>query len=137
MEGEEREEDGEVDGDWIFVTQIFSEEEWISSAHIHSQRLAEEAQKEKRKKSMEEMVPVHYLEQFQEVSKKDKFDKLPEHHQWDHAIKLVPGTKPFSSKIYPLNLDEQKRLDEFLEENLQPGRIRPLKPPIASPSSSR
>ena len=42
VEGEEREEDGEVeDGDWIFVTQIRSEEEWISSAHTHSQQLAD------------------------------------------------------------------------------------------------
>ena len=35
VEGEEQEEDGEVeDGDWIFVTQIHSEEEreWIASA---------------------------------------------------------------------------------------------------------
>ena len=118
VEGEEQEEDGEVeDGDQVFVTQICAEEEWISSGHTHSQRLAEEAQKEKRKKSMEEMVPAHYLEQFQEVFEKDEFDRLPECCQWDHAIELVPGTEPFSSKIYPLNLDEQKHLDEFLEEN--------------------
>ena len=84
VEGEEREEDGEVeDGDWIFVTQLFPEEgsEWIASAHTHSQRLSEEAQKEKWKKSMEEMVPAHYLEPFQEVFKKDEFDRLPECHQ--------------------------------------------------------
>ena len=70
---------------------------------------------------MEEMVPAHYLEPFREVFKKDEFDRLPECHQWDHAIELIPGTEPFASKIYPLNLDEQKHQDEFLEENLQSG----------------
>ena len=29
--------------------------------------------------------------------------------------------------------DEQRQLDEFLEENLQTGRIRPSKSPMASP----
>jgi len=75
VEGEEQEEDGEVeDGDLIFVTQIFPEEEreWIARAHTHSQMLAEESQKEKGKKLMEEMVPVHYLEQFWEVFEKDE-----------------------------------------------------------------
>lgn len=36
-------------------------------------------------------------------------------------------------KIYLLNLEEQKQLDTFLEENLQSGRIRPSKSPMASP----
>ena len=35
--------------------------------------------------------------------------------------------------IYLLNLDEHKHLNEFPEENLQSGRIRPSKSPIASP----
>ena len=50
----------------------------------------------------------------------------------DHAIELVLGTEPFASKIYPLNLDEQKH-DEFLEQNLWYGRIRSSKSPTASP----
>ena len=36
-------------------------------------------------------------------------------------------------KVYPLNLDEQKALDEFLEENLKSGRIRPSNSTMASP----
>ena len=35
--------------------------------------------------------------------------------------------------MYPLNLDEQKALDEFLEENLKSGQIRPSNSPMASP----
>ena len=50
-------------------------------------------------------------------SKKD-FDILPEYRKWDHAIELIPGAKPKSSKVYPLSLLEQAELDIFLEENL-------------------
>ena len=36
-------------------------------------------------------------------------------------------------KIYPLTLDEQKALDEFLMDNLQTRSIRPSNSPMASP----
>ena len=58
---------------------------------------------------------------------------LPERRPWDHAIELTPGSKPVDCKVYPLNLNEQKVLDDFLEENLRSGRIRPSKSPMASP----
>ena len=35
--------------------------------------------------------------------------------------------------VYPLTLDEQRKLDMFLEGNLRSGRIRPSKSPTASP----
>ena len=54
---------------------------------------------------------------------KEDFDILPEHCKWDHAIKLIPGVKPKSSKVYPLFLLEQAELDAFLEENLCTRRI--------------
>jgi len=65
-------------------------------------------------------------------TKKD-FDILPEHCKWDHAIELIPGAEPKSSKVYPLSLLEQAELDAFLEENLYTRRIRPLKSSIAAP----
>jgi len=55
---------------------------------------------------------------FESMFAKEDFDILPEHRQWDYAIKLVPGLEPKSSKVYPLSLVEQKELDSFLEENL-------------------
>jgi len=70
---------------------------------------------------------------FESVFAKEDFDILPEHRQWDHAIKLILGLEPKSSKVYPLSLVEQKELDSFLEENLHTGRIRPSKSPMAAP----
>jgi len=55
------------------------------------------------------------------VFAKEDFDIFLDHRQWDHAIELVPGLEPRSSKVYPLSLVEQKELDSFLEENLRTG----------------
>jgi len=66
------------------------------------------------------------------VFTKEDFDILPEHWQWDHAIKLVLGSEPKSSKVYPLFLVEQKKLDFFLEKNLCTRQIRPFKSFIAA-----
>jgi len=74
-----------------------------------------------------------YITKFQSVFTKEDFDILPEHRKWDHAIKLIPGAEPKSSKVYPLSPLEQEELDAFLEENLCTGRIRPSKSPIAAP----
>jgi len=67
------------------------------------------------------------------VFTKEDFDILPEHRKWDHAIELIPGAEPKSSKVYPLSPLEQAELDTFLEENLRTGRIQPFKSPIAAP----
>jgi len=64
---------------------------------------------------------------------KENFDILPEHCKWDHAIELIPGAEPKSSKVYPLSPLEQVELDTFLEENLRTRRIRPSKSPMAAP----
>ena len=66
------------------------------------------------------------------VFAKEDFDILLDHRQWDHAIELVLGSEPKSSKVYPLSLVEQKELDSFLEENLRTGRVRPSKSPMAA-----
>ena len=46
---------------------------------------------------------------------------------------MVPNAKNLDCKIYPLSLEEQRQLDEFLDENLKTGQIRPSKSPMASP----
>ena len=64
---------------------------------------------------------------------KTSFNSLSERKQWDHAIELVPDVEPSNCKVYPLALKEQDKLDTFLQENLELGRICPSKLPMASP----
>jgi len=96
-----------------------------------SQRLAEGARRSKVTQATTTPLPT-YVAEFQSVFAKEDFDILPEHCKWDHAIELIPGAEPKSSKVYPLSPLEQTELDAFLEENLRTGRIRPSKSPIAA-----
>ena len=73
------------------------------------------------------------MEEFPDVFSEEEFNQLPQGHPWDHAIELTPGFKPATCKVYPLNTPQQMALDEFLEENLHSGCIRPSKSPMASP----
>lgn len=77
--------------------------------------------------------PDRYLAQYPDIFSEEGFDQLPPRQPWDHCIESTPDFIPMNCKIYALTLDEQKALDEFLEENLQTGRIRPSNSPMASP----
>jgi len=97
-----------------------------------SQHLTEGARRSKETRATTTPLPT-YVAEFQSVFAKEDFDILPEHHKWDHAIELIPGVEPKSSKVYPLSPLEQMELDAFLEENLHTGQIRPSKSPITAP----
>ena len=59
---------------------------------------------------------------------------LPKHcGRLDHEIKLIEGFKPKKGSIYPLSPKEKEELDEFLDENLCCGKIRPSVSPQAAP----
>jgi hypothetical protein len=131
--------DSEIgDGDRIFVTALEQPTEDIRASSTISQRLAEAF---KRNSDPDpplmdgsvttEGIPVH-LREFSSVFFKESFDALPNPKPWDHAIELVPGEKLSGCKVYPLSPSEQKELDTFLKENLETGRIRPSKSPMAS-----
>ena len=62
--------------------------------------------------------PEHYLAQYPDIFSEEGFDKLPPRRPWDHCIELNADFTPSNCKIYSLTHDEQKALDEFLEENL-------------------
>ena len=101
----------------------------IRASSTISQRLAEAYQVNE-----EALNPVpDYLKEFTSVFSKMSFDVLPESKEWDHAVELIPGSKPSSCKVYPLSPAEQKGLDAFLKENLETGQIQPSKSPMSSP----
>ena len=101
----------------------------IAATSNVSQRLAEAFQC---KSDTPARIPEH-IQDFQDVFAKESFDVLPSCKEWDHAIELEPGAKLTNCKVYPLSPTEQVQLDAFLKENLETGRIRPSKSPMASP----
>ena len=104
----------------------------LRAASTTSQKLAEGA-RQSAEAWKEPFIPPDCVRGFESVFAKKNFDILPEHRQWDHAIKLIPGSEPKSLKVYSLSPVEQKELDSFLEENLCTGRICPSKSPMAAP----
>jgi len=103
----------------------------LHATSMTSQKLAEGAHQSVEAQKEPFILP-DYIRGFESVFAKEDFNVLPEHRQWDHAIELILGSEPKSSKVYPLSLVEQKELDSFLEENLRTGQIRPSKSPIAA-----
>jgi len=120
-------------GDRLFMTRILSEPaaEDLCAISTISQKLAEGARRASETRKGLFTLP-DCAKGFELVFAKENFDILLEHRQWDHAIELILGSEPKSSKVYPLSPVEQKELDSFLEENLCTGRIRPSKSPMAA-----
>jgi len=121
-------------GDQLFLTRLLPEltQTDLRAMAMTSQCLTEGARHSKETWATTTPLPT-YVAEFQSVFAKEDFDILPEHHKWDHAIELIPGVEPKSSKVYPLSPLEQMELDAFLEENLHTGQIRPSKSPITAP----
>lgn len=71
--------------------------------------------------------------EFADVFSETTFEELPERRPYDHAIELTPEAQLYSGKVHLMNREQQAALNEFLEENLRTGRIRPSKSPWGAP----
>ena len=76
-------------------------------------------------------LPERY-EAFSSVFSEEEAHCFPPSWPYDHAINLDNSFIPKVGKIYPLTPKEQKATEDFLEENLRLGRIRPLNSPQAA-----
>ncbi|KAK3544072.1 hypothetical protein QTP86_000978 [Hemibagrus guttatus] len=62
---------------------------------------------------------------FERVFSEERASHLPEHHEWDCAIDLLPNTSLPKGRIYPLSLPESKAMEDYIEGALAAGHIRP------------
>ena len=93
-----------------------------------STNLAMQAEVAKPKKTL----PAEYAE-YAQVFSKEATDHVPPSQPYDHAINLDNSFVPKIGKLYPLSIKEREAADEFIDENLCSGKIRPSKSPQASP----
>ena len=77
------------------------------------------------------LLPERYKE-FAQVFSEEASQKMPPSRPYDHPILLDDSFVPKIGKIYPLSPNEQKATDDFIEENLKNGKIRPSTSPQAS-----
>jgi hypothetical protein len=112
----------------------FGQDAWIRAKTSISQQLAHDKAdlNPEKKRSLDDLLPKAYHE-YKSVFEKEASERFPESRPWDHAIDLKPDFILKDCKVYPLTPVEQTKLDEFLEENLRKGYIRPSKSPMASP----
>ena len=90
--------------------------------------LAMQAEAAKPKKTL----PAEYME-YAHVFSKEAIDHVPPSQPYNHAINLDESFIPKIGKLYPLLVKEREATDEFIDENLCSGKIRPSKSPQASP----
>jgi hypothetical protein len=101
---------------------IYCKAEFVCMLSNISQCLAEVFHKNMMPKTFHESVPTH-LHDFEDLFSKSSFNHLPDCKIWDHAIELVPASKAFNCKVYPLTPNKQAELDTFIQENLASGHI--------------
>jgi len=89
----------------------------------------EEMEKDHRK--IEEMVPRKFLK-WRKVFGKVELKRMPTRKVWDHTIDLKETFKPRKGKIYPLSKNEREEVQNFVEDQLRKGYIRPSKSPQTS-----
>jgi hypothetical protein len=75
-----------------------------------AQKLAQESNKDKKKRTVEEMVQADYYE-FLDVFNKKVSEQFPKAKQWDHKINLKESFVPKSAKAYPLFGKEREELN--------------------------
>ena len=58
---------------------------------------------------------------------------MPMRKIWDHTIDLKETFKPQKRRIYPLSRDKREEVQNFINDQLRKGYIRPSKSPQTSP----
>ena len=79
----------------------------------------------------ETTLPERYKE-YASVFSEEETHQFPPSRTCDHEINLDDSFIPKVGKVFPLTPREQKATEDFLEENLWLGRIRPSNSPQAS-----
>jgi len=90
----------------------------------------EEIEEDHRK--IEEMVLKKFLK-WRKVFGKVESERMPTRKIWDHAIDLKETFKLRKGKIYPLSKNKREKVQNFVEDQLRKGYIRPSKLPQTSP----
>lgn len=81
----------------------------------------------------EQLVPKQYHE-FGDIFSKKASERMPTRKPYDHAVEFLEGsTLPRPARNYSLSPMERNSLDEWIQENLRKGYIRPSKSPLAAP----
>jgi hypothetical protein len=91
---------------------------WINAKTGIAMELAIRENKKNADLPVKKLVPEN-LHKFLDVFNDNKANRFPESNMWDHKIDMKEGFEPKSFKNYNLTPEEQKKLDKFLDKNLE------------------
>ena len=83
-------------------------------------------------KKIEEIVPKRFLK-WRKVFGKVESERMPTRKIWDHTIDLKETFKPQKERIYPLSKNKREEVQNFINNQLRKGYIRPSKSSQTSP----
>jgi len=78
------------------------------------------------------MVPQKF-HKWLKVFGKVELERMPTRKTWDHTIDLKKEFKASKVRIYPLSRNEREEVQQFIQDHLRKGYIRPSKLSQTSP----
>ena len=79
-------------------------------------------------RKVEAMVPQKFYKWLM-VFGKVELERMPIRKIWDHAIDLKEEFKASKAWVYPLSRNEREEVQQFVQDHLRKGYIRPSKSP--------
>jgi len=83
-------------------------------------------------RKVEVMIPQKF-HKWLKVFGKVESERMPTRKIWDHAIDLKEEFKASKVQVYPLSRNEREEVQQFIQDHLRKGYIRPSKSPQTSP----
>jgi len=83
-------------------------------------------------RKIEGMVPRRFY-RWMKVFGKVESERMPVRKVWDHAIDLREEFVPSKARVYPLSRNEREEVQNFVNDHLRKGYIRPSKSQQTSP----
>jgi len=111
---------------------ILEEEKMVRWAIEDKENWGRNEEVEADHKKIEEMVPKRFLK-WRKVFGKMESEGMPTRKIWDHAIDLKETFKPQKGRIYSLSKNKREEVQNFVNDQLRKGYIRPSKSPQTSP----
>jgi len=108
------------------------EEKIVRWAINNKEEWGREEKMEEDHRKIEELVPRKFLK-WRKVFGKVELERMLTRKVWDHAIDLKETFKPWKGRIYPLSKNKREEVQNFVEDQLRKGYVRPSKSPQMSP----
>jgi len=83
-------------------------------------------------RKVEAMVPQKF-HKWLKVFGKVELERMPTRKIWDHTIDLKEKFKASKARVYPLSRNEREEVQQFIQDHLQKGYMRPSKSPQTFP----